>query len=268
MQNRRLLRDTFGISLTFAMLTALSGVAMVGFPQYCEYIRPVHGELGLLGFGGVLLCGLAAGLLPRWAGGPLHNVRLARLQIWLVALGALLVSIGLPGAPTGRPFSSLLAAGGIIVVLAWLALFYNLLRTLPYGRSGAAKMARVYFLTGAVLGLTAQIIALFKRAFDLDRALVDLASDRFYMYGFIGLMFFGLGYGYVAEHSRWGYSWALIGLLQLLTLVLGTVAVSLLPATHFGWRETPGQSLYALGCLLFVVQMWPRGPQDEDERGS
>ena len=147
-----LLRETLWIALPYGLLAAFSGIGMILLPEYAGYARLVHAHLGLLGFGGVLLSGLVSGLLPRWTGDCIHNVRLARLQIRLAAAGALLTSAGLPVAPQVPLFNWIAMTGAFLLVLAWSALFYNLARTPSQTWRGPLKLARIYFLAGAVFG--------------------------------------------------------------------------------------------------------------------
>lgn len=86
-------RPAFAAALGAAVAGVALGVAFALDPALGARLRTAHAEINLFGWAGMLVCGAAYYLAPRFAGRPLRWPRLAVVQLALLG-GGLTVSVG------------------------------------------------------------------------------------------------------------------------------------------------------------------------------
>ncbi|WP_251343619.1 hypothetical protein [Haloplanus halophilus] len=91
--------------------------------------RAAHLHLLFVGFVCLTIAGAMTQFVPVWSGTALHSRRLARAQLWLVAVGLVGLVVGFLG---GRV--TLLAPAGALVLTGFWTLAYNVGRTLATAR--------------------------------------------------------------------------------------------------------------------------------------
>ena len=117
-------------SLTWLGLGVTLGVAMAVRPEWIIY-RPAHVHMNLLGFVAMMIFGVAYHVIPRFAGHPLHNRRLAAVHWWVANLGLAALVVGFIARPAmQRPAALVLAAGGALAASGAYVFIYNLWRTI------------------------------------------------------------------------------------------------------------------------------------------
>jgi cbb3-type cytochrome oxidase subunit 1 len=123
-------------SVTWLALGVTLGVAMAAMPSLGAY-RTVHLHVNLLGFVAMMIFGVAYHVIPRFAGAPLHDRRLAGAHWWLANAGLALMVAGFTLRATGWvPFvhaTVCLAIGGTASALGAYAFAYNVWRTIGAG---------------------------------------------------------------------------------------------------------------------------------------
>ena len=132
-------------SLTWLVLGVTLGVAMAVRPAWTVY-RPAHLHMTLLGFVTMMIYGVAYHVIPRFAGHPLHDRRLAAYHCWVANGGLLLMSLGFalrPGAAAAA--TPILAVGGALSAVGAYMFAYVLWRTIdgPSSARAAGRLARV-----------------------------------------------------------------------------------------------------------------------------
>jgi heme/copper-type cytochrome/quinol oxidase subunit 1 len=120
-------------SLTWLAVGVTTGVAMAINPQWTVY-RPAHFHMTLLGFGAMMIFGVAYHVIPRFVGHPLRSRRMANVHWWLANAGLLLMVTGFmlrPWRAVPLTVSTvLLAVGGVVSAIGAYAFVYNLWRTM------------------------------------------------------------------------------------------------------------------------------------------
>ena len=117
------------------------GLAMAGWPALAVY-RTAHLHLNLLGFMAMMIFGVGYHLLPRLAGHPLFQPRLAGLHWGLANAGLALLATGFALLPHGYPRAAIVlrALGGLCSAAGAYLFIYNIWRTLDAGRALVARL--------------------------------------------------------------------------------------------------------------------------------
>ncbi|HSJ65372.1 MAG TPA: cbb3-type cytochrome c oxidase subunit I [Gemmatimonadaceae bacterium] len=129
-------------SVTWLALGVTLGVAMAAMPSLGAF-RTVHLHMNLLGFVAMMIFGVAYHVIPRFAGAPLHDRRLAVAHWWVANAGLVLMVAGFTLRATGWvPFAHAtvcLAIGGTALALGAYAFAYNVWRTIGAGAPARAR---------------------------------------------------------------------------------------------------------------------------------
>lgn len=120
---------------TFLALGVLLGASVAVDPQNHTRLRFSHAQINLLGWAGLLVCGMGYYLFPRFAGQPLRWPRLARAQIVLHIVAVVLSA----GAwwwylAVGRGAETLITVGSLLVAVSFTT--FSALIALTFQRSG------------------------------------------------------------------------------------------------------------------------------------
>lgn len=127
-------------SLVYLALGVTMGLLMsLGVFDGREYVTTLHAHINLLGWISMLIFGVAFHILPRFSGRPLHNEKMASVQLWLnnIGLAGMVVTL-LAGAfwndftQSQRPdflLYGMAPFGGLFAVGTYLFVF-NLWKTL------------------------------------------------------------------------------------------------------------------------------------------
>lgn len=119
----------FGLGITL-------GVAMAFNPVWAVY-RALHLHLNLLGFGAMIIFGVAYHVIPRFFGSPLHSRSMAATHWWLSQAGLAVLSIGFLLTPSAvRGAWAVVTAGGMVFSAGSYAFIYNLWRTMEASPAG------------------------------------------------------------------------------------------------------------------------------------
>ena len=142
----------FVVALAFLLAGGVVGLAD-GLGLVTGLARAAHLHLVLVGFVCLTIAGAMTQFVPVWSGTNLHSNRLARAQLWLLAVGLGGLVVGFLG---NRP--SLLPAFGTFVLAGFWTLAYNVGRTLATARpfdvtEGHFAAALGFFVVLTPLGL-------------------------------------------------------------------------------------------------------------------
>lgn len=74
------------VGITLGILMAL-GVFNLESGAVRPYVTQLHAHVNLLGWVSMMIFGVAYHILPRFSGRPLHNDKLADIQLWLSNIG-------------------------------------------------------------------------------------------------------------------------------------------------------------------------------------
>jgi cbb3-type cytochrome oxidase subunit 1 len=114
-------------SVVWLALGVTLGVAMAVDPRLIIY-RPAHMHMNLLGFVAMMIFGVAYHVIPRFAGAPLRQPRLAGAHWWVANAGLTLMVTGFvlrPGAGQPAVATFCLATGGVLSALGAYAFAFN-----------------------------------------------------------------------------------------------------------------------------------------------
>lgn len=76
-----------GISIIYLLIGCPLGILFLLRPDYIFYLRPVHAHINLIGFVSIMIFGVSYHMFPRFAGKPLYNVQMGRIQFWFANIG-------------------------------------------------------------------------------------------------------------------------------------------------------------------------------------
>ena len=125
-------------SLAWLGLGVSLGVLMALNPNLVIY-RPAHLHMNLAGFVAMMIFGVGYHVLPRVAGHPLHNPKLAGIHWWTANVGLTLFVSGFIAMPhVGQPARFGVALGGTMVAIGAYLFIYNIWRSLD-GRDVARR---------------------------------------------------------------------------------------------------------------------------------
>jgi heme/copper-type cytochrome/quinol oxidase subunit 1 len=124
-------------SLVWLGIGVLLGIAMAFHPGGTLGYVPAHVHANLLGFVSMMIFGVAYHAIPRFAGRPLHQRRLAGIHFWLANAGLALLFAGFVGRLANPGAMRLVEAGSLVSALGVSLFIYNLWRTLGPVRAAA-----------------------------------------------------------------------------------------------------------------------------------
>ena len=117
-------------SLAWLALGVTLGVAMSAHPVWTVY-KAAHMHMMLLGFVTMMIYGVAYHVVPRFAGHPLPDRRMAVAHWWLANAGLLLMVCGFVERTTrAMPGTVILSLGGALSAIAALIFVVMIWRTL------------------------------------------------------------------------------------------------------------------------------------------
>lgn len=119
-------------SVVWLALGVTLGIAMAVEPRLIIY-RPAHMHMNLLGFVAMMIFGVAYHVIPRFAGAPLRNPRLASAHWWVANVGLTLMVAGFALRPSSvQPVVSTvcLATGGVLSAFGAYAFAFNVWGTI------------------------------------------------------------------------------------------------------------------------------------------
>ncbi|MFD1634257.1 hypothetical protein ACFSBJ_11015, partial [Haloplanus ruber] len=142
----------FVVALAFLLAGGVVGVAD-GLGLVTGFARAAHLHLVLVGFVCLTIAGAMTQFVPVWSGTHLHSHRLARVQLWLLAVGL----TGMVGGFLTARLAALPVFGALVLAGFW-TLAYNVGRTLAAARpfdvtEGHFAAALGFFVVLTPLGL-------------------------------------------------------------------------------------------------------------------
>jgi hypothetical protein len=156
-----------------------------------------HGQLQLIGFGGLFVMGMSLRLMPRFSGRPLAFRALVPALIPAIGTSLLLRSIAEPWGSGATRDAALLASGGLLLAggIAFAAIVWG---TLLHRESRAAAtgyyfvIGTVGFCAGAVLNLM-QVIEIVRDDLPIAPVSKETAQVFVQQYGFLIMFLSGVG---------------------------------------------------------------------------
>ncbi|MBI5049271.1 MAG: cbb3-type cytochrome c oxidase subunit I [Deltaproteobacteria bacterium] len=120
-----------GVSIIYLVIGCPLGILFLLRPDYIFYLRPVHAHINLIGFVSIMIFGVSYHMFPRFAGKPLYNVQMGRIQFWFANIGliGMILSWWLLEAGSAVQKASLLSFAVIEAIAAALYI-YNSWKTL------------------------------------------------------------------------------------------------------------------------------------------
>ncbi len=164
-----------------------------------------HGQLQLIGFGGLFVMGMALRLMPRFSGRPLAHRALVPALIPVIAASLLLRSIAEPFGD-GVPRDAALIASAVLLLAGGAALSAIICGTLCHRDSRAEAtgyffvLAALGFCAGAVLNLL-QVIEMVRDDLPIAPVSKETAQVFVQQYGFLIMFVSGVGMRVVPAFS-------------------------------------------------------------------
>ncbi len=125
----------------------LRNIAVLEFGR----VRPMHTNLVLFGFVGLMTLGSCLYIAPVMLSTRLYSERIANLALWIYNLGLALGVFVLPcGYPQGREYAELIWASDLLLVIALLLVCYVLVMTVVNRREKLLYVS-VWYIVGGVL---------------------------------------------------------------------------------------------------------------------
>ena len=141
-----------------ASLFLITGISLGGMfaldPVLGVRLRMAHAEINLFGWGGLLISGMALYLVPRFAGAPLFWPRLARMELSMLTLGAIIgaTSLGLRGYGHGSEsaiwIGQLMVAGSFLLMAGIVGMTFRSAKPVPAQMVQIQRVSKPIQLSG------------------------------------------------------------------------------------------------------------------------
>ena len=118
----------------------LIGLSMAFWPGAALVYRPAHVHANLLGFVSMMIFGVAYHVIPRFAGSPLHDRRLAALHLTVANAGLAVLVSGWIARVWWAGGGVLVQAGAALSAAGAFLFIYNIWRTLDAKPAPAASV--------------------------------------------------------------------------------------------------------------------------------
>ncbi len=265
------------VSLTMAigggfMLAVLLPLARAEKWAWSDGIRwqaliQAHGQLQLIGFGGLFVMGMSLRLMPRFSGRPLAHRALVPALIPVIATSLLLRSVAEPWGD-GVPRDAGLIGSAALLLTGGVAFAAIICGTLCHRESQAEATGYFFvlgalgFCTGAVLNLL-QVIEMVRDALPIAPVSKETAQVFMQQYGFLVMFVSGVGMRAVPTFSgatRMPNATRAAAL--LLACGVALFAGAMLWITYRSYSETAaraGDAGQLATAAAFAVTVWVSG---------